>query len=120
MAPMQKENEQLHATVVDLQMRLLQERHRREDLEVRAEALRIEHQQMEAEGQAMAEQLTRDASHKKCKLRDLICLSLAEYDAWPCFTALEVELCLAWEAVTQLTEAGDRVKERAKKAIEEL
>jgi hypothetical protein len=55
---------------------------------------------MESEGQAMAEQLTRDASRKKCKLRDLICLSLTKYDTWPCFTTLEVELHLAREAMT--------------------
>jgi hypothetical protein len=64
-------------------MHLLQERHWREDHEVRAEALRKERQQMEVEGQAIAEQLTHDASCQKCKLRDLICLSLAEYDTWP-------------------------------------
>jgi hypothetical protein len=66
---------------------------------VRAGALRKERQQIEAEGQAMAEQLTRGASHKKCKLRDLIWLSLAEYDIWLCYSALEVELRLAQEAV---------------------
>jgi hypothetical protein len=47
----------------------------------------------------MAEQLTRGASHQKCKLRDLIWLSLAEYDIWLCYAALEVELRLAQEAV---------------------
>jgi ABC-type arginine transport system ATPase subunit len=68
----------------------------------------------------MAEQLTRDASCQKCKLRDLICLSLAKYDTWPCFTTLEVELRLAQEAVAKLTEAEDRAEEKAEKAIEEL
>jgi alpha-D-ribose 1-methylphosphonate 5-triphosphate synthase subunit PhnL len=33
---------------------------------------------------------------------------------------LEVELCLAQEAMAQLTEARDRADEKAKKAIEEL
>jgi hypothetical protein len=43
MAPLQEENEQLRATVADLQIRLLQECHRREDLEVRAKELKKEH-----------------------------------------------------------------------------
>jgi hypothetical protein len=54
---------------------------------------------MEAEGQAMAELLTRAASYKKCKLWDLIWLSLAEYDIWLCYASLEVELHLAQEAM---------------------
>jgi hypothetical protein len=54
--------------MADLQMCLLQEHHRREDLEVRVEALRKEHQQMEVEGQAMAEQLTRGTNRQKYKL----------------------------------------------------
>ena len=44
----------------DLQARLLRERHRREDL-----ALEKEHQQMEAEGQSMAEQLSHSPDQQK-------------------------------------------------------
>jgi hypothetical protein len=80
-------------------MLLLQERHRREDLEVRAEALSKERQQMEAEGQAMADQLTRSTNRQKYKLQNLVFLLLAMYDTWPCYAALEVELRLAQEAV---------------------
>ena len=55
-----EENKSLQASVNDLQARLLRERHRREDL-----ALEKEHQQMEAEGQSMAEQLSRSADRQK-------------------------------------------------------
>jgi hypothetical protein len=43
--------------------------------------------------EAMA--ITCGASRQKCKLRDLIWLSLAEYDIWLCYAASEVELRLA-------------------------
>ena len=49
-----EENKSLQASVKDLQARLLRERHRREDLEVKVLALEMERQQMEAEGQSMA------------------------------------------------------------------
>jgi ABC-type arginine transport system ATPase subunit len=87
---------------------------------VRVEALRKERQQMEVEGQAMAEQLTRGTNRQKYKLRNLVFMSLAMYDTWPCYAALEVELRLAQEAMAQLTETRDKAEEKAKKAIEEL
>ena len=45
--------------VNNFQACLLRERHRREDLEVKVLALEKERQQMEVEGQSMAEQLSR-------------------------------------------------------------
>ena len=50
-----EENKSLQALVKDLQVHLLQERHRREDLEVKVLALEIECQQMEVESQSMVE-----------------------------------------------------------------
>ena len=49
----------------DLQVRLTQERHHREDLEVKVLALEKEHQQMEAESQSLTEQLSRSANQQK-------------------------------------------------------
>ena len=46
----------------DLQAHLLQEHHRREDLEVKVLALEMEHQQMEAESQSIAKQLSRSTN----------------------------------------------------------
>ena len=57
MSPVLEENKSLQASVKDLQACLLQERHRREDLEVKVLALEIERQQMEVESQSMAKQL---------------------------------------------------------------
>ena len=51
MALVLEENNNLYMSVNDLQMRLLQEHHRREDLEVKVLALETECQQMEAESQ---------------------------------------------------------------------
>ena len=60
-----EENKTLQASVKDLQVRLLQERHHREDLEVMVLALDKEHQQIEVEGQSMAEQLSRSTNRQK-------------------------------------------------------
>ena len=49
MALVLEENNNLYMSVNDLQMCLLQEHHRREDLEVKVLALEMEHWQMEAE-----------------------------------------------------------------------
>ena len=51
MALVLEENNNLYVSVNDLQMRLLQEHHRREDLEVKVLTLETERQQMEAESQ---------------------------------------------------------------------
>ena len=59
MTPVLEENKNLQASVKDLQACLLQERNHREDLEVKVLALEKERQQMEVEGQSMAEQLSR-------------------------------------------------------------
>ena len=53
-----EENKSLQTSVTDLQACLLRERHHREDQEVKVLALEKEHQQMEAEGQSMSEQLS--------------------------------------------------------------
>ena len=58
----------------NLQARLLRERHRREDLEVKVEALEKERQQMEAEGQSMDEQLGRSADRGKGLARNFALL----------------------------------------------
>ena len=58
MALVLEENKSLQASVKDLQACLLQERHHREYLEVQVLALEKERQQMEVEGQSMAEQLS--------------------------------------------------------------
>ena len=50
-----EENKSLQASVKDLQARLLQERHCKEDLEVKVLALETECQKMEVESQSMAE-----------------------------------------------------------------
>ena len=47
MSPVLEENKSLQASVKDLQARLIQERHHREDLEVKVLAFEKEHQQME-------------------------------------------------------------------------
>ena len=65
MTPELEENKSLQASVEDLQVRLLQKRHRGEDLEVKVLALEKERQQMEAEGQSMAEQLSHSADREK-------------------------------------------------------
>jgi hypothetical protein len=58
MALVLEENRTLQASVNDLQPRLLQERHHREDLEVKVLALEMERRQMETESQSLAEQLS--------------------------------------------------------------
>ena len=58
MAPVLEENKNLQASVNDLQTCLLQEHHRREDLEVKVLALETERRQMEADSQSLAEQLS--------------------------------------------------------------
>ena len=49
MTPVLEENKSLQTSVNDLRARLLRERHRREDLEVKVLALEIECLQMEVE-----------------------------------------------------------------------
>ena len=63
--PVLEENKSLQALVNNLQARLLRERHRKEDLEVKVLALEKERQQMEGEGQSMAEQLGHSADQEK-------------------------------------------------------
>ena len=60
-----EENKSLQASVKDLQACLLQEHHHREDLEVKVPVLEKECQQMEAEGQSMAEQLSHSTDRQK-------------------------------------------------------
>ena len=55
---MLEENKNLWESVDDLQARLLQEHHRREDVEVKVLELEVERRQMEAENQTLAEQLS--------------------------------------------------------------
>ena len=71
---MLEENKNLQASVDDLQARLLRERHHREDLEVKAEALEKERYQMEAKGQSMAEQLGLSADQEKGLARNFALL----------------------------------------------
>ena len=59
MAPVLKENKSLQATVNVLQARLLQERHSREDLEVKVMALEKDKQLLEAVNYSLSEQLGR-------------------------------------------------------------
>ena len=53
-----EEKKNLQASMNDLQERLLQECHRREDLEVKVLALEMVHWQMEVESPSLAEQLS--------------------------------------------------------------
>ena len=61
MAPGLEENKNMQESVDDLQARLLQERHCREDVEVKVLALEAERRQMEAENQTLAEQFSHNA-----------------------------------------------------------
>ncbi|XP_066324119.1 peroxisomal and mitochondrial division factor 2-like [Miscanthus floridulus] len=87
-----EENKSLQALVKDLQACLLQERHHREDLEVKVLALKKERQQMEVEGQS---------STNRPK-------------------ALEMELGLSHEAFGHLQEAKEKVKGKVEKITEDL
>ena len=61
MAPGLEENKNMRESVDDLQARLLQERHRREDVEVKVLALEVQCRQMEVENQTLAVQLSYSA-----------------------------------------------------------
>ena len=65
MAPVLEENKSLQASMKDLQAHLLQERHFREDLEVKVLSLKKVHEQMEVEGLSMAEQLSNSTDRQK-------------------------------------------------------
>ena len=60
-----EENERLQETVVDLQAGLLQERHRREDLQVSVEALRKEKEQLKTENRQLVEEVGRHRSREQ-------------------------------------------------------
>ena len=74
MTPVLEENKSLQMLVNDLQARLLRERHRMEDLEVKVLTLEKERQQMEAEGQLMAEHLGCSADQEKGLARNFALL----------------------------------------------
>ena len=83
MAPGLEENKNMRESVDDLQARLLQERHRREDVEVKVLALEVEHwqmeaehRQMEAENQTLAMQLSHSADQQKGMIFNLVLLML--------------------------------------------
>ena len=65
MTPVLEENKSLQTSMNDLQACLLRERHHKEDLEVKVLALEKERQQMEVEGQSMAEQLSHSTDRQK-------------------------------------------------------
>ena len=69
-----EENNSLQASMNNLQAPLVRECHRREDLEVKVLALEKEHQQMEGEGQSMAEQLGHSADREKGLARNFALL----------------------------------------------
>ena len=71
---MLEETKSLQVLVNDLQACLLREHYRREDLEVKVLALEMERQQMEAEGQSMAEQLSRSADRQEGMSRNFALL----------------------------------------------
>ena len=72
-----EENKDLQASVTDLQARLLQERHRREDLEVKVLPLEKDHQLLEAENQSLAKQCSRSADQQKGMSLDLALLIIS-------------------------------------------
>ena len=60
--------------MTDLRARLLQECHRREDLEVKVLALETEHRQMEAVSESLAEQVSRSTDQQKGMIVELALL----------------------------------------------
>lgn len=67
---MLEENKILQESVTDLQSHLLQERHHREDLEVKVLALEAERRQMETESQSLAKQLSRSTDQQRGMVLD--------------------------------------------------
>jgi phage shock protein A len=65
MASVLEENKKMQTLVNGLQACLTQERHHREDLEVKVLVLEKEHQQLEAESQLLTERLSRSADQQK-------------------------------------------------------
>ena len=63
-------------SVTDLQARLTQECHHREDLEMKVLALEKEHQQLEAESQSLTERISHSADEQKGMALDLALLML--------------------------------------------
>ena len=79
MTPMLEENKNLQALVTDLQARLLQERHRREDLEVKVLALEKDRQLMDAENQSLAERLHCSTDQEKGMTLNLALVNAQHY-----------------------------------------
>ena len=72
-----EENKILQASGIDLQARLLQEHHHREELEVKVLVLEKDRQLMEAENQSLAERLSRSTDQEKGMTLDLALLMLS-------------------------------------------
>ena len=72
--------------MTNLQTRLLQERHRREDLEVKVLALEKDRQLMEVENQSLAKQLSHSTDQQKGMTLDLalLMLSIVKYPPIVC------------------------------------
>ena len=83
MAPGLEENKNMRESVDDLQARLLQERHRREDVEVKVLALEAERRQMEAKKQTLAEQLSHRTNQQKGMTLNLALLMLSVVKCLP-------------------------------------
>ena len=77
MAPVLEENKKQQMSVTGLQARLTQERHHREDLEMKVLALEKEYQQLEVESQSLTERLSRSADQQKGMALDLAPLMLS-------------------------------------------
>ena len=83
MAPVLEENKKLQTSMTDLQARLNQECHRREDLEVKVLALEKEHQQMEVESQSLTKRLSHSANQQKGMAMDLALLMFSVVKHFP-------------------------------------
>ena len=80
-------------------MRLLQERHHTEDLEVKVLALEKDCQLMEVENQSLVEKLSRSTDQEKGTTLNFALLRLSIQNICPCCVALEMKLRLSREAV---------------------
>lgn len=94
MALVLEENKNLQASVTDLQARLTQERHHREDLQVNVLALEKDRQLLEAENQSLAEQCSRSTDQQKGMSLNLALLIISVVRRLPMSAALEMELSL--------------------------
>ena len=74
MAQVLEENKELQASVTDLQVHLTQERHRKEDLEVKVLALEKDMQLLEAENHSLSEQFGCIGDQHKCMTLSLALL----------------------------------------------